>query len=129
MTSEVVKRGRGRPKGSKSKNKLLSGATVATICEYHKFNPTSFLVAVANGTEDTEAWNKDDRLRAAGKLHDSIHNGKALNGGNQDESSDGQYEIVFIEASESFTLPGTPDTESTPPNVPEVSVQRISYSP
>jgi hypothetical protein len=128
MSSEVAKRGRGRPKGSKNINKLFSGATVAAICEYNKFNPTLFLLQVAKGLESTEQWTKDDRLRAATKLHDSIHHNKALNGGEQD-AIDGQFEIVFIEASEDFTLPGETHAEGSTDIVSEQSLQCISDTP
>lgn len=113
MSNEVAKRGRGRPKGSRNKNKLLSGATVAQVCEYHKHHPTEFLVKVAKGM-DVNGFvpTHDDVYRANVKLHDSIHHNKALGGGGE-AVEDGQYEIVFIEASESFELPGTPHAEGS----------------
>lgn len=125
-----AKRTRGRPKGSKNKNRLLSGATVAQICEYHRFNPTSFLVGVANGTDKTEEWSKDDKLRASIKLHDSIHHNKPLGGvSRDDEAIDGQYEIVFIEAPGDFQLPGTANAESITPTMREEPIQRAGDTP
>jgi hypothetical protein len=121
-------RRRGRPKGSKNKRQNLSGASVATICEYHKFNPTSFLAMVANGTDVSEQWTKDDRLRAASKLHDSIHHNKSLIDKMEEDAIDGQYEIVFVEASESFSLPGEASTESTEGVLRPESVQRAGVS-
>lgn len=118
-------RRRGRPKGSKNKRQNLSGASVAKICEYHKFNPTSFLAQVANGTELSEEWNKDDRMRAATKLHDSIHHNKSLFGNADQDAIDGQYEIVFIEATEDFALPGETRTESAETVLRPESVQRL----
>lgn len=118
--TQPVKRGRGRPKGSKNKNRLLSGQTVAQICEYHRFNPTAFLVGVANGSDDTEQWSKDDRLRAATKLHDSIHHNRALSGGSQEgDAIDGQYSILFEEPSVSIALPGETNAGSPSPDVRE----------
>lgn len=127
--TQVAKRGRGRPKGSKNKNRLLSGATVAQICEYHKFNPTSFLAAVANGTEDTEQWTKDDRLRAASKLHDSIHHNKNVGAIAQGEVLDGQFSLVFVEDTESFSLPGQTDAARTEKVVRGEQVQRAGDPP
>jgi 4-hydroxy-L-threonine phosphate dehydrogenase PdxA len=99
------RRSRGRPPGAKNRNKLLSGERVATVCDYYKFNPTVFLVQVANGTDTSEEWTKDDRMRAASKLHDSIHGNRSFQL-SQDDPIDGQFEIVFIEAATDLCLPG-----------------------
>lgn len=125
MNQEVQKRPRGRPKGAKNKNRMLSGRTVAQICEYHRFDPTGFLVAVAKGTETSEDWSKDDRLRAAGKLHDSIHNNKSMPPhGVEDDSIDGQFTLLFVEDSDPFALPGQADATGVEETVPAEPVQR-----
>jgi hypothetical protein len=104
-------RPRGRPKGSKNKNTFLSGVTVERICELHKFNPTVFLVNVAAGVDNSEQWTKDDRLRAASKLHDSIHGGKQLPGVLGGTIIDGQCELVFVEDHETFDPPADFDNQ------------------
>jgi len=118
------RRSRGRPPGAKNRNKLLSGERVATVCDYYKFNPTVFLVQVANGTDNSEEWTKDDRMRAASKLHDSIHGNKAFRLDDGDDAIDGQYEIVFVEASTGISLPGTPIAAEPAPVMRLQPVQR-----
>jgi hypothetical protein len=106
MSEQAVKRPRGRPKGSKNKKRILSGEAVEKICDFHKFNPTEFLIHVANGTDKSEEWTPTDRLRAAGKLHDTIH-GKRNQIGLPGDGAiiDGQFELVFEESGEDFTPP------------------------
>jgi len=102
-----VPKPRGRPKGARNKKRLLSGVSVERICDYHRFHPTEFLIQVAAGTETSEEWTKDDRLRAAAKLHDSIHHQRALPGGQLGEIIDGQCELVFVEESSEFEPPAS----------------------
>ena len=128
MSNQVAKRGRGRPKGSRNKNKLLSGATVAQVCEYHKHHPTEFLVKVAKGLSvDGFEPTHDDVYRANIKLHDSIHHNKTI-GGAGEEAIDGQYEIVFVEASEGFQLPGEANAESHSGALQSEQIQRTGDS-
>jgi hypothetical protein len=129
-----AKRGRGRPKGSKNKRKLLSHANVQTICEAHRFNPAEKLIAIATDSDFDEdgrriAWPLISQQRAAEKLFDAIHNKKALPGVADDDSNPGQYEIIFLEGESGFTLPGEADAEGGPGAVPEKSLQCPSDSP
>ena len=124
--NQPAKRSRGRPKGSKNRNRILSGTRVEEVCDRHKFNPTAFLVAVANGTDDSESWTKDDRLRAATKLHDSIHHNKAV--GAEAEPIDGQYEIIFVEDTEAFTLPGATNAAGAEEAMRAEQIQRTGDS-
>lgn len=97
-----VKR-RGRPKGSRNKRKLLSGDAIAKQCDLLRFNPVQFLVGVADGSDQSEEWTKDDRLRAACKLVDGIHQDRrAVSGVPLGEVIDGQFELVFVEPREDF---------------------------
>lgn len=103
----TVARPRGRPKGSRNKNRIISGATVEDYCKIYKHNPTEFLIRVAKG-ENVQGidWSKDDRMRANAKLHDSIHHNKPAGAIGNGQGDDGQqYEIVFIESGENFKLP------------------------
>ena len=110
--SQTTKRGLGRPKGSKNKKTNLSIATVQRICEYHKFNPAEKLIAIANGQDNSEAWDKADRLKATEKLFDAVHGNKSLPGGAVDEQpQQHNYEIVFVESEDDFELPGTTSAE------------------
>lgn len=112
MSQEVAKRSRGRPKGSKNKSRIISGATVEDYCKLHKYNPTEFLIRVARGESLPYFDPKpDDIMRANTKLHDSIHHNKpvaAMPGG---ELIDGQFTLVFEESNEPFALPGETDAE------------------
>jgi len=111
---QVAKRGRGRPRGSRNKKANLSGATVERICEFHKFNPAEKLIAIANGTDECDLWDKDDRLKATTKLFDAIHNKRALPAGATSDSEEPRnYEIVFVESADGFTLPGESGSEGT----------------
>jgi hypothetical protein len=126
---EVAKRSRGRPKGSKNKTRLLSGATVAQICEYNKHHPTDWLAKVAKGeTVGDFIPTADDQFRANVKLHDSIYHNKSLPGGENGGDIDGQYEIVFIEAPGDFQLPGTANAEGITPTVQPEPLQRAGDS-
>lgn len=126
--NEVQKRRPGRPKGSKNKRRNLSVATVRDICDYHKFNPAEKLIAIANGTDDTEDWSKDDRLRATSKLFDAIHGAKSLPGNQLDESNGTQYEIVFVEGADGFQLPGEAGTAGIASDVQSEPLQRAGMS-
>ena len=107
---QVAKRTRGRPKGAKNKNRIISGATVEQYCIVHNHNPTQFLIEIAQGKQLPHFTpTQDDIFRANCKLHDSIHGSKSIG---KDElagaGTDTQYEIVFIEP-DSDALPGTAD--------------------
>jgi len=107
---------------------MLSGQTVAQICEYHRFDPTAFLLGVAKGTDHTEDWTKDDRLRAATKLHDSIHNNKPVGADPLGETLDGQFNLLFVEDPAPFALPGAANAEGAAQVVREEPVQRVGDS-
>jgi len=127
MSTEPTKRPRGRPKGSKNKRVNLSEASVERICEYHKFNPTEKLIRIANNDDGDTQWPISLRYQAAAKLHDSIHNNKSLPGV-KDGSSDTQYEIVFLESSDDFELPGEGGPEGAAGVLPETPFQRLGMS-
>ena len=110
--TQTAKRGLGRPKGSKNKKSNLSIATVQRICEYHKFNPAEKLIAIANGQDNSESWDKADRLKATEKLFDAVHGNKSLPGGAVDEQpAHHNYEIIFVESEDDFQLPGEASPE------------------
>jgi hypothetical protein len=110
--TEVAQRRRGRPKGSKNKRTNLSGATVQRICEFHKFNPAEKLIAIANGTDHSDDWNKDDRFKATAKLFDAIYQKTPIPGaGLIADDEPRNYEIVFVESQDDFQLPGEACTE------------------
>ena len=107
--TEVAKRPRGRPKGSKNKNRIISGATVEHYCQIHSHNPTKFIIDVAKGkgTSYFEPTH-EDIYRANVKLHDSIHNAKAIAREQLDDDEPSQYEIVYLETP-GESVPGEAD--------------------
>ena len=130
VLSEVAKRTRGRPKGSKNRNRIISGATVEHYCQIHNHNPTKFLIDVAKGRSvDGFEPTHEDVYRANVKLHDSIHNARAIGkeAGLEDGES-GQYEIVYIEATD-LPLSGEADAGTTAQALQSESIQRVGDSP
>ena len=123
-----AKRGRGRPKGSRNKSKIISGATIEHYCDIHNWNPTVFLIEVAKGQHPE--FGPDDQLRANIKLHDGIHHnrgiGKVALGG---ELIDGQFSLVFEESPDDFALPGQTDAEGITEALREEPIQRAGDSP
>ena len=102
---ELATRRRGRPKGSKNKRKAMSADLIAQQCDQADYNPVQFLIDVAQGIDTSQDWTKDDVWKSNAKLVDLIHNNKKLHEDLGDDIN-GQYEIVFMQGDEGFTLPG-----------------------
>jgi hypothetical protein len=124
---QVATKTRGRPKGSKNKRKMLSADLIAHQCDSASHNPVQFLIEVADGTDHTYEWTKDDRFKANAKLVDLIHGNKKMLE-DIDDDINGQYEIVFLQGDEGFTLPGATSTESLEGIHGPVPLQRIGMS-
>ncbi len=126
-----AKRGRGRPPGSRNKNRIISGATVEHYCLLNNHNPTKFLIDVAKG-KPVRGFvpTHEDVYRANVKLHDSIHNKTGL--GKEaldDDATATQFEIVYFSEDGDFTLPGEEGAEGAEGALREEPVQRAGVSP
>lgn len=130
VSNQPTKRARGRPKGSRNKRKLLSTATVREICDFHKFNPIEKLIRIAQDDDWDENgkrinWPQLSQQRATEKLADYIHgNKRGVPGELLENDNSGQYNLVFIEASEDFQLPGEAGTEGAEVVLRPEQVQR-----
>jgi len=125
-----AKRGRGRPPGSKNKNRIISGATVENYCSLNNYNPTKFLIDVARG-KSVRGFvpTHEDIYRANVKLHDSIHNAKAIGKEEIDGGEQQQFEIVYLSEDDSFPLPGEGSPEGAEGVLQPEPVQRAGVSP
>ena len=100
--------GAGRPKGSKNRRQRVWGAQVEQICEIHRHHPTEFLVMVAKG-EVEELSEPEHILKANLELHKSIHGKPRVAIDNSGITMEGQFQLVFEESNDPFTLPGAAD--------------------
>jgi hypothetical protein len=92
---------------------------VRTICEFHKFNPAEKLIAIAKNDDFDEDGRRIDwpialRQRATEKLFDAVH-GKAALPGESIADGSAPVQLVFLEASDDFALPGEVRSESAAP--------------
>ena len=104
---------RGRPKGSKNKKRGLGRDSLISLFKASKFEPGEFLLAIANGEDTTEPWDRKDRMKAAQILmaHTYDKPGRETEQQLIEELRKQQqieapvYEIVYVEDQTSFTLP------------------------
>ena len=127
--SEIAKRKRGRPAGSRNKSKIISGATVEDYCKRFNHNPTEFLIRVGRGeTVSGFVPTHEDQFRANTKLHDGIHHNRPVGSIPNGSAIDGQYEIVFEEGPSGFELPGAPNAAGGEGVMREQPVQRLGHT-
>lgn len=127
MNEPATRNKGGRPKGSKTKYKVLSNKTCRALLDEYRYNPVWHLTQIARG-RDKDFQLPQQRFSAINKLAD-LSVGK----GNVEvavQSNDGgSVQLAFLSPDGDFALPGETSAESDSPGDAGAPIRDSGMSP